>query len=298
MPAWALCMRMKTLRHITALSLLLIVAAGAAIVLTSAKKKAPVVFMVGDSTMADKTELTISPEVGWGQVFPTYLKDEVMVQNHAMNGRSCLSFVTEGRWQVVMSRIGQGDVLILQFGHNDAKSTDEKRYSDLQQYQERLGKMIDEAEAKGAHVILCTPIARRQFDSKTGQFTTSHNGYPYAARMLARQKNVPLLDLEEATSEWLISLGDEQSKQYFMNVAAGECEKFPDGKIDNTHLREAGALAVGRMAAEMLIAQKNPWLAKYIVLDRAEAKYSTYCRPKFGSDGLPVESDLGARKKK
>lgn len=289
---------MKTNRHIALVMMMVAVATMSVVVLTSGKKKAPTVFMVGDSTMADKTELDISPEHGWGQVFPTYLKDEVMVQNHAMNGRSCLSFVTEGRWQVVMNRMQAGDVLILQFGHNDAKSQDAKRYSDLQQYQERLGKMIDEAQAKGAHVILCTPIARRQFDSKTGQFTTSHNGYPYAVRMVAREKNVPLLDMEEATSEWLISLGDSASVQYFMNVNPGECEKFPDGKIDNTHLKQAGALLVGKMAAEMIVKQQIKPLCKYIVLDNPTPKYTEYCRPTFGSDGLPVESDLGARKKK
>ena len=84
-----------------------------------------------------------------------------------------------------------------------------------------------------------------------------------------------------------------------MNVAPGECKKFPDGKIDNTHLRENGALVVGKMAAQMILDQKIQPLNKYInkaAVESAEmpkAIYTTFCRPNFKSDKtVKVESDL------
>jgi hypothetical protein len=148
-------------------------------------------------------------------------------------------------------------------------------------------------------VIIATPISRRHFDSKTGELIPKHTSYPYAARMVAKEMNVALLDLEEATTEWLIRLGDEESKKYFMNVAPGECKKFPDGKIDNTHLRENGALEVGKMAAQMIVDQQIKPLCKYINKAALEsetlpaAKYTTFCRPTFKSDKtVKVESDL------
>ncbi|MBE6325138.1 MAG: rhamnogalacturonan acetylesterase [Bacteroidales bacterium] len=277
-----------------------ILLAFALVLLTASAGKKPVtLFMVGDSTMADKTELDISPEVGWGQVFPTFLNDKIVVQNHAMNGRSTKSFQVEGRWQVVLDRMSKGDIVILEFGHNDQKITDPVRYASVPDYMENLRKMTREAQAKGATVIIATPISRRHFDSKTGELIPKHTSYPYAARMVAKEMNVAMLDLEEATTEWLIGLGDEASKQYFMNVAPGECKKFPDGKIDNTHLRENGALVVGKMAAQMILDQKIQPLNKYInkaAVESAEmpkAIYTTFCRPNFKSDKtVKVESDL------
>ena len=91
-----------------------ILLAFALVLLTASAGKKPVtLFLVGDSTMADKTELDISPEVGWGQVFPTFLNDKIVVQNHAMNGRSTKSFQVEGRWQVVLDRMSKGDIVII-----------------------------------------------------------------------------------------------------------------------------------------------------------------------------------------
>ena len=277
-----------------------ILLAFALVLLTASAGKKPVtLFMVGDSTMADKTELDISPEVGWGQVFPTFLNDKIVVQNHAMNGRSTKSFQVEGRWQVVLDRMSKGDIVMLGFGQNGQKITDPVRKESVPDYMENLRKMTREAQAKGATVIIATPISRRHFDSKTGELIPKHTSYPYAARMVAKEMNVAMLDLEEATTEWLIGLGDEASKQYFMNVAPGECKKFPDGKIDNTHLRENGALVVGKMAAQMILDQKIQPLNKYINKAAVEsakmpkAIYTTFCRPNFKSDKtVKVESDL------
>lgn len=273
--------------------ILSILALASTIVLLSAGKRPVHLFMIGDSTMADKTELTISPERGWGQLFPTYLKDGIVVENHAMNGRATKSFVDEGRWQVVLDRIQKGDWVILQFGHNDAKKEDAKRYSSEDTYRQNLVRMTKEAEAKGAHVIIATPISRRIY-GKDGELARRHAGYPAAAMRAAKEAGVPLLDLEESTAQWIMGLGDEGSKPYFMNVAPGECTKFPEGKVDNTHLRENGALVVGRMAAQMIVDQKIMPLAKFIRLeDNLAPKYTVFCRPDFKSDKtVKQESDM------
>lgn len=261
---------------------ILSIAAAILLCLTSANKRPVTLFMVGDSTMADKTELDESPERGWGQLFPTYLTGNIRVENHAMNGRSTKSFRDEGRWQAVLDRIRKGDIVIIQFGHNDTKQDDPKRYASIEDYQKNLIAMIDEAQKKGAKVVLCTPISRRYF--KKGEFRPRHGGYPEAVRRVAQLKNVPLLDLEQSTAQWLQELGDEASKQYFMNVVPGECTKFPDGKTDNTHLRENGALEVGRQAAKMIQEQNIKFLVKYISLsDEPTPVYTTFCRPDFNN---------------
>ena len=80
------------------------------------------VFMIGDSTMADKPLIPAYPERGWGQLLPMYFKSEVRVENHAMNGRSTKSFIHEGRWDTVQKGLQAGDFVIIQFGHNDEKT--------------------------------------------------------------------------------------------------------------------------------------------------------------------------------
>lgn len=264
----------------------------AMIVLTAAKNRPVTLFMCGDSTMADKTELEISPERGWGQLFPSFLTGNIVVENYAMNGRSTKSFIDEGRWAYVVGRIHRGDIVLIQFGHNDSKIEDPRRYASIDYYEQNLIKMAKEAQKKGAKVILATPISRRYW--KDGKFYPRHGGYPEAVRRVAKYLEVPCLDMEKATAEWIQGLGDEDSKAYFMNVAAGECSKFPEGKTDNTHLRENGAMAVGGMAAQMIVAQKVKPLMKYITTDTNPSPvYTTFCRPEFASDGtVKQESDM------
>ena len=59
------------------------------------------IFMIGDSTMANKSLTGGNPERGWGQMLPGYLSEEIRVDNHAVNGRSSKSFIEEGRWEKV-----------------------------------------------------------------------------------------------------------------------------------------------------------------------------------------------------
>ena len=86
------------------------------------------IFMVGDSTMADK-DPKAEPERGWGQALQALFDDTVKVSNHAVNGRSSKSFLDEGRWEIVLRSLQSDDYVIIQFGHNDQKP-DEARHTD------------------------------------------------------------------------------------------------------------------------------------------------------------------------
>jgi pectinesterase len=86
------------------------------------------VFMIGDSTMADK-DPKAAPETGWGQALQSFFKETVKVANHARNGRSSKSFIDEGLWGKVLQDMQPGDYAVIQFGHNDQKS-DEACHTD------------------------------------------------------------------------------------------------------------------------------------------------------------------------
>lgn len=220
------------------------------------------IFLIGDSTVADKPYKGGNPEKGWGQVFPLYLQEGVRVENHAVNGRSTKSFIDEGRWDKVMSCIKKGDYIIIEFGHNDAKGEDPKRYAEADtDYRNYLKKFITDTRAKGATPILATPIVRRRFD-ENGEFYDTHGRYPEVVREVAREQDVPLLDLHKRTMQLVKTFGEERSKDLFLHISPGEYESLPEGEKDDTHLSAYGAFKVSDLVVEE-IEKEVPQLSKY-----------------------------------
>ena len=88
----------------------------------------PVVFITGDSTVknADK-----DPDGmwGWGAVANTIFDEaKIDIVNAAMAGRSCRSYLNEGRWERVYNSLKPGDFVLIQFGHNDISPIDKPKY--------------------------------------------------------------------------------------------------------------------------------------------------------------------------
>lgn len=225
-----------------------------------AAESKPTLYLVGDSTMANKP-LDL-PERGWGMALPKFFTDGIAIDNHAQNGRSTKSFIDEGRWEKILGQLKAGDFVIVQFGHNDEKVEDPKRGTDpATTFRDNLRRYLRETRAKGASPILATPVARRKFNN--GKLTPTHGAYPDAIRAVATEEKVPLLELEKATEKWLSAEGDEPTKKYFMWIEAGKYEKIPDGRKDDTHFVEAGATKVAELAAREIKVQKLP-LAKWL----------------------------------
>ncbi|GHV49218.1 rhamnogalacturonan acetylesterase RhgT [Bacteroidia bacterium] len=222
------------------------------------------IYTIGDSTMANKDTTNGNPERGWAMAFqPFFEAGKVVVENHAMNGRSTKSFIDEGRWKVVADKLKKGDYVFIQFGHNDEKREDPSRYADAQgAYKTNLKRYVEETRAKKANPVLMTPIIRRTFDNN-GVLTNTHDDYPDAVRALAEELNVPLIDMEKKTRHLIQPMGPEDSKSLFMWFPAGHSAAHPNGITDNTHLNERGACLVAKEAAEGIREQNLP-LAGYL----------------------------------
>ena len=107
------------------------------------------IFMIGDSTMANKPLEGGNHERGWGHVLGGYFSENIRVENHARNGRSSKSFIDEGLWEVVINKVKPGDYVFIQFGHNDEKA-DEKRHTDPgSTFDANLRRFVKEKRAKG-----------------------------------------------------------------------------------------------------------------------------------------------------
>jgi len=218
----------------------------------AAESAGPTVHMIGDSTMADKPVWPAQPERGWGQLLPLYFKDPNRVVNYAANGRSTKSFIDEGRWEKVRRALQPGDWLVIQFGHNDEKKDKPAVYADAHgAYQDNLRRFVKEAREAGARPLLATPIARRRFDA-AGKLEDTHGEYPEALRNVARDENVPLLELNTLTSGLLQSYGAERSKLLFLWIPESDyparAATSSKGWQDDTHLSAVGASRVAELA--------------------------------------------------
>lgn len=209
------------------------------------------IFMIGDSTMADKP-LADNPERGWGQLFPQFMNNDVTVKNYAVNGRSSKSFIREGRWDTVMKYLKKDDWVFIQFGHNDAKVEDTNRYAAPRTaYRDNLARFVNEARTRGANPVLITPVMRRKFDEQ-GKFIDTHGEYPDIVRSLAADMKVPLIDLHRSSQALIESHGVEGSKKLFLWIDPRHFKTAPEGRKDDTHFSEYGASTMAALVSSEL----------------------------------------------
>ena len=191
----------------------------------------PAIFIIGDSTVEDNQP----PFRGWGWALPKYVREGMAVHNHALSGRSTRSFREEGLWDPVEQALSAGDLLLIQFGHNDEK--DDERHTDPDTtYPGNLWFYCRTAMDKGACPVLLTPVSRRFFVGG-GSLLYTHGEYPRAVRRLAAEKQIPLIDLKQESRNLYLSLGEEKTAELFVRLEPGENPDFPDGHDDKTHFR-------------------------------------------------------------
>ena len=175
----------------TTMKKLLLIIPLAVLLLSASQPQKKTIFMIGDSTMANK-EASKFPETGWGQVLSAFVDtSRAVIDNHARNGRSTKSFINEGLWTTVEQRIMPGDYVFIQFGHNDEKINKAAVYARAETtYKLNLKKFIDETRAKGGIPVLFTSIVRRDF-MDNGKLRDTHKEYIDAVKEVAVEMNVP-----------------------------------------------------------------------------------------------------------
>jgi len=214
------------------------------------------IWMIGDSTMANK-QADKAPETGWGMVFNEFVTENVQVHNHALNGRSSKSFLDEGHWKVIYDSIQPGDYVVIEFGHNDEKPAEKLHTVAATTYKELLKKYIDETRAKGANPIICSSVVRRHFDGK-GNLKDTHGDYIKAAREIALETKTPYIDMEAKTRKVVAELGPEKSKSLYLFTKPAEYPNRPTGVQDSTHLNTTGARTFAGLFVEEVKNQKLP----------------------------------------
>ncbi len=241
----------------------------------STTEKKTTIFIVGDSTAANKQIEKKGLERGWGMVFQCCFDDDIIIDNHAADGRSSLNFITQGRWQAVLDKIKPGDYVIIQFGHNDEKKKADRYTIPGSTFDYTLAKYVRETREHGGIPVLMNSVVRRNFyvkapeieDDELLRTTTfkdgvkmvegdspidTHGLYRVAPRDVAERMHVHFVDANRITHDLEQGLGTEASKKLHMWFLPDTEPTVPKGRQDNTHYNVYGAHVVANLLADAL----------------------------------------------
>lgn len=211
------------------------------------------IFWAGDSTVA-QNDYTTYPQSGIGQGMRLFIKKEIEIKNHAINGRSTKSFIEQSRLAAIYDEITESDFLFIQFGHNDEKIEDKERFTEpYGEFQINLEKYVSVARNKKAYPLLITPLYRRWFLEDGTLDQTVHKEYQRAMIETAIKLEVPYVDLCLESKKLLEQTEPKESAAWFMHLKPNEYQNYPEGKEDNTHLKWKGALIFSYLLAKEIV---------------------------------------------
>lgn len=217
------------------------------------------IFLAGNSTVVNQED---EPWASWGQMIPRYFDTGIAVANHAESGLALSSFLSSNRLEKILSIAKPGDYLFIEFGHNDQKEKGDKAGA-FNGYSERLRLFVERFRKIGGFPVILTSTARRAFDQE-GNLLYTLGDYPAAARQVAQELNVPLIDLNKMTRDFYIALGVENSKKALVHYPAHTFPNQEQSLQDNTHFNTYGASQIAQMVLEGIRTQKLP-LVSHIV---------------------------------
>lgn len=227
----------------------------------------PTLFLIGDSTVRNGRGDGANGQWGWGEPLANLFDAaKINVVNRAVGGLSSRTYLTQGHWDRVLAMLKPGDIVMMQFGHNDGGPLDDaarargtlkgagdetkeidnpitKKHETVHTYGWYLKKFIADTRAKGATPIVCSLIPRKIW--KDGKIARNSDSYGGWAAQVASSEDVAFVDLNELIARRYDELGPEKVEPLFGD--------------EHTHTSRAGA----ELNAEIVVAglrelKKNP----------------------------------------
>jgi len=217
------------------------------------------VYLAGNSTVVDQDD---EPWASWGQMIPRFFKPGVAISDHAESGLTLGSFKGSHRLDKVLSTAKAGDYLFIEFGHNDQK---DKGPNDgaWKSYTENFKYFISRAKEKGMIPVVVTSTSRRSF-SDSGKVVNTLGDFPAAARKVAKDEGVAMIDINAMTADFYTALGVEKSMKAFVHYPANSYPGQDKPLADNTHFNPYGAYEIAKCIIEG-IKSNHLGLEKYLI---------------------------------
>ena len=231
----------------------------------------PVVFITGDSTVKN-TDRDSTGMWGWGsQAWRIFDGNKITWINCAQAGRSCRTYLREGRWEKVYNDLRAGDFVLIQFGHNDIGELhrgkhrgeipgtadtscvsrvvmpDEAYNEVVYSFGWYLKKMIDDCRQKGATPILVSLTPRNEWPDE--RIERRNDSYGKWYREVVAETGCEFIDLHNITADALDEIGKERAKEYYNN--------------DHTHTSLRGA-RLNAIGIAIGLRRNGSELAKYL----------------------------------
>lgn len=240
-----------------------------------ANPKLPSLILIGDSTVRngrdDGQGKGPAGQWGWGNPLAALFDpSKVNVVNRAVGGLSSRTYISSGHWERTLAFIKPGDVVLMQFGHNDSTAINDNsrargtikgvgdeseeidnlltgKHETVYSYGWYLRRFVAEIKARGATPVICSPIPRKSWDAE-GKIVRGRKDYAGWAEQVARQQQVGFIDLNEQVARQYDALGRDAVMQLFPQTT-------PD---EHTHTNWAGAELNARTVVAGLKALRVP----------------------------------------
>ena len=233
-----------------------VVDASKAALQTATNSNLPTLVVVGDSTARSS-----SPLRGWGSEIGAFFDlAKINVVNQAIGGRSSRTYISEGRWDNVLSSVRAGDFVLIQFGHNDvgdykdprakgrpslhgegedtaqAFKADLKTMETIHSFGWYMRKYAADTKAKGATPILLSMVPHK--DWKDGKISRGEKDtFVRWTEDAAKSEGALYIDANSIIAAGLEKLGPEKVNSLFGDQRT---HSTPEGAAYN-----AAAVVVG-----------------------------------------------------
>lgn len=196
---------------------------------TGLKPGVPTIWLVGDSTVRNGRGDGAHNQMGWGDELAQFFDtDKVNIINRAIGGRSSRTYITEGHWADLLPYIKRGDIVIVQFGHNDSGPLDDtarargslpgvgdamreidnpitKRHEVVHTFGWYMTEYVRDTKVRGATPVLCSLIPRKLW--KDGHIVRAVDSYGGWTRAVAKQQHADFIDLNEIVARQYDAMG-------------------------------------------------------------------------------------------
>jgi lysophospholipase L1-like esterase len=176
---------------------------------------------------------------GWGNPIASYFDlNKINVVNRAVGGLSSRTYRTSGHWDRTKPFIKKGDVVVMQFGHNDASPVNDNsrargvlrgtgpekeeinnlltgKPETVYTYGAYLRGYIAEIRAAGATPVIASPVIRKRWEADGVRVMRAGGNFAGWAAEVAKQENVAFIDLNEWGALRYEALGKATVEKFF-----------------------------------------------------------------------------------
>lgn len=195
----------------------------------------PTIFVAGDSTAARGAG---EAQQSWAVPFADYLDPaKINLVNRARGGRSSRTFITEGLWTQLLAEVKTGDIVLLQFGHNDGGALNDepppplrardsipglgeetreldnvitKKHEVVHSFGWSMRNMIADTKVKGGTPVVLSLTVRNEWPGN--RVERGFGPYSPWSYDIAKAANVAFIDVTNLVADQYEKMGPAQAK--------------------------------------------------------------------------------------